>query len=174
MKKFFWASLIAISSFGFGLVSCVDDPDGENLYTSTGETIEGILTKDSTLTSFTYILQRANLLRTMASYGQYTVSASLSTNSWTSGNYNMSQSSESNRFRIGSRSRLNYTPHFNNENISVTMMAQYEFHQSKSSAQSNTMQQLPGGITSTVADGYLSAMSSSNSRSADQNLLYLS
>ena len=98
--------------------------------------------------------------------------ASLSTNSWTSGNYNMSQSSESNRFRIGSRSRLNYTPHFNNENISVTMMAQYEFHQSKSSAQSNTMQQLPGGITSTVADGYLSAMSSSNSRSADQNLLY--
>ena len=98
--------------------------------------------------------------------------ASLSTNSWTSGNYNMSQSSESNRFRIGSRSRLNYTPHFNNENISVTMMAQYEFHQSKSSAQSNTMQQLPGGITSTVADGYLSAMNSSNSRSADQNLLY--
>ena len=98
--------------------------------------------------------------------------ASLSTNSWTSGNYNMSQSSESNRFRIGSRSRLNYTPHFNNENISVTMMAQYEFHQSKSSAQSNTMQQLPGGITSTVADGYLSSMSSSNSRSADQNLLY--
>ena len=98
--------------------------------------------------------------------------ASLSTNSWTSGNYNMSQSSESNRFRIGSRSRLNYTPHFNNENNSVTMMAQYEFHQSKSSAQSNTMQQLPGGITSTVADGYLSAMSSSNSRSADQNLLY--
>ncbi|MBQ2339889.1 MAG: SusC/RagA family TonB-linked outer membrane protein [Bacteroidaceae bacterium] len=98
--------------------------------------------------------------------------ASLSTNSWTSGNYNMSQSSESNRFRIGSRSRLNYTPHFNNENISVTMMAQYEFHQSKSSAQSNTMQQLPSGITSTVADGYLSAMSSSNSRSADQNLLY--
>ena len=98
--------------------------------------------------------------------------ASLSTNSWTSGNYNMSQSSESNRFRIGSRSRLNYTPHFNNENISVTMMAQYEFHQSKSSAQSNTMQQLPGSIPSTVADGYLSAMSSSNSRSADQNLLY--
>lgn len=75
MKKFFWASLIAISGFGFGLVSCVDDPDGENLYTSTGETIEGLLTQDSTLTSFTYILQRANLLRTMASYGQYTVYA---------------------------------------------------------------------------------------------------
>ena len=98
--------------------------------------------------------------------------ASLSTNAWTSGIYNQSISSESNRFRIGSRTRLNYTPHFNNEDISLTMMAQYEFHKSKSSAQSNTMQQLPGGITSTVADGYLSAMSSSNSRSADQNLLY--
>ena len=75
IKNFFSAALLAISSVGFGLVSCVDEPDGENLYTSTGETIESLIKQDSTLTSFTYILQRANLLRSMAAYGQYTVYA---------------------------------------------------------------------------------------------------
>lgn len=63
---------LGIFCFAFGFVSCVQDPDESNLYTSTGETVESFIQKDSSLTSFNYILERVGLDRMMASYGQYT------------------------------------------------------------------------------------------------------
>ena len=57
---------------GMGFSACVDDPSGENLYTSTGKTIANLIESDSNLTSFHYILERANLVRSMDAYGQFT------------------------------------------------------------------------------------------------------
>lgn len=52
--------------------SCSQDIDDSNLYTATGQTIEGFIQSDSDLTSFNYVLQRVGLDRMMDSYGQYT------------------------------------------------------------------------------------------------------
>ena len=54
------------------LASCSNEPDGENLYTFTGKTIEDYIEADSDLTAFHYILQRVELDKSLAAYGQYT------------------------------------------------------------------------------------------------------
>jgi len=54
------------------LVSCNPEPDESDLYTFTGETIESYIAKDSTLTSFNYILSRVGYDAMMAAYGHYT------------------------------------------------------------------------------------------------------
>ena len=66
--KLGFGALAAVVALG----SCNKEPDESNLYTFTGETIETFIEKDSTLTSFNYILNRVGLDRMMASYGQYT------------------------------------------------------------------------------------------------------
>ena len=68
-KQTVLAMMLAV---GMGFSACVDDPDGENLYTSTGKTIANLIEADSNLTSFNYILERANLVRSMDAYGQFT------------------------------------------------------------------------------------------------------
>lgn len=55
-----------------GMVACNPEPDESNRYTATNETIGSFIKKDSTLTSFDYILTRVGLDRMMMSYGQYT------------------------------------------------------------------------------------------------------
>ncbi len=54
------------------LSSCSNEPDGDNLYTFTGKTIEDYITADEDLSSFHYILQRVELDKSLAAYGQYT------------------------------------------------------------------------------------------------------
>ena len=66
--KLGFGALAAVVALG----SCNKEPDESNLYTFTGETIETFIEKDSTLSSFNYILNRVGLDRMMASYGQYT------------------------------------------------------------------------------------------------------
>lgn len=63
---------LALAFTALGLTACVDDPDESNLYTSTAETIDSYLQKNEQLSSFYYILQRADKDRQMASYGRYT------------------------------------------------------------------------------------------------------
>lgn len=55
-----------------GMFACNPEPDDSNRFTATNETIGSFLQKDSTLSSFNYILSRVGLDRVMASYGQYT------------------------------------------------------------------------------------------------------
>ena len=55
-----------------GLTACSNEPDGEDLYTFTGKTINDYITEDADLTSFEYILQRIDLDKSLAAYGQYT------------------------------------------------------------------------------------------------------
>lgn len=98
--------------------------------------------------------------------------ASLTTNDITSNVYNQSTNDESNRFKVGARAELSYIPAFKNKDISVSMLGRYEMNTSKSNSQSIVTSNLPTEITSPTVDGYLRSMSSSNSRSASQSLLY--
>jgi len=61
-----------VAAFVGTLASCTNEPDGENLYTFTGKTIEDYIKQDSDLTSFNYILSRVELDKSLAAYGQYT------------------------------------------------------------------------------------------------------
>lgn len=74
-KLFSSAKLVvfSIATLAVGaLASCSNEPDGENLYTFTGKTIEDYIVSDSDLTSFHYILKRVELDKSLAAYGQYT------------------------------------------------------------------------------------------------------
>ncbi len=62
----------ALGVIFMGMSACNPEPDESNRFTATNETIESFLQKDSTLSSFNYILSRVGLDRVMASYGQYT------------------------------------------------------------------------------------------------------
>lgn len=55
-----------------GSYSCNPEPDESDLYTFTGETIESFIAKDSSLTSFNYILTRVGYDKMLAAYGSYT------------------------------------------------------------------------------------------------------
>jgi hypothetical protein len=52
--------------------ACNPEPDESDLYTFTGETIESFIKKDSTLTSFNYVLSQVGYDRLMSAYGIYT------------------------------------------------------------------------------------------------------
>lgn len=99
--------------------------------------------------------------------------AGVSTGQW-NGNtgYNVSKIGESNRLRIGARAELVYTPYFKNEDISMTMLARYQIDTSRSTSQNVSQYSLPDGITSPVAPGALSSLSSGSSRSNSHNWIY--
>lgn len=63
-------SVAALASLA--MVSCSNEPDGEDLYTATGKTITEYLQEDADLSSFLRILQRVELDKSLAAYGQYT------------------------------------------------------------------------------------------------------
>jgi len=98
--------------------------------------------------------------------------AGVTTAQWSTGNYNTSDKSESNRLRIGARGDLTYTPYFRNEDISMTMMARYQMNTQKGTSQSVRQSSLPDGITSSTAEGAIGSLSSGNSRSNSQHWLY--
>ncbi len=52
--------------------ACNPEPDDEDLYTFTGETIESYIAQDASLTAFNYILSRVGYDKMMAAYGLYT------------------------------------------------------------------------------------------------------
>lgn len=72
MKRHFLYIGILLLALQAMVVSCSQTIDESNLYTATGQTVEGFISSDSTLTSFNYILQRSGYDRMMDSYGQYT------------------------------------------------------------------------------------------------------
>ena len=101
--------------------------------------------------------------------------ASLASNTWANKDYNKSNNTEVNRFKVGGRVELVYTPHFKNEDWSATMLARYEMSTEKYNKQFLETSMLPPGITASTIFAWLyddKSMTSSNSRSASQNLLY--
>lgn len=102
--------------------------------------------------------------------------ASLSSQKWSGTNdYNKLSGTETNRMKVGGRVELVFTPYFKNQDWSATMLARYEMSTSKYNSQNVTQNDMPSGITSPTVNAGLSSgggMSSGNSRSASQNLLY--
>ena len=98
--------------------------------------------------------------------------AALSSAQWNSSSYNQSTNKETNNFKVGGRVELVFTPYFKNQDWNATMLARYEMSTSKYNQQYVAMSEVPTGITSPTVYSWLTDMSSSNSRSASQNLLY--
>lgn len=63
-----FASMLALGS----LVSCSDEPDSDNYYTFTGEMASDFLKNNEQYSEFTKIVERANLMDLLATYGHYT------------------------------------------------------------------------------------------------------
>ena len=70
-KKFFAACLVGCG-IATAMVSCSDDPDSEYFYTFNGEMMSDYLKNRSEYSSFTKIVERANLMDLLATYGHYT------------------------------------------------------------------------------------------------------
>ena len=104
--------------------------------------------------------------------------ASLSSAKWYSSGYNLHTASETNRMKVGGRVELVYTPHFKNEDWSATMLARYEMSTSKYNNQYIRTVNIPDNFDAATIFGYLyqdsktNPLSSGNSRSATQALLY--
>ena len=65
--------VLAVAMLGLGILSsCDNEPNGDDLYTSTGKTISDYILEDENLSSFEYILERAGLDKKLSTYGQYT------------------------------------------------------------------------------------------------------
>ena len=99
--------------------------------------------------------------------------ASLSTDTWTSADYNATTNYEYNSMKIGGRTELVFTPYFKNRDWTATMLLRYEMSTSKNNRQQTNMSHLPNDITSPTVDAYVSSSPSSGSgRSNSQNILY--
>ena len=88
--------------------------------------------------------------------------------------YNASNTAESNQFKMGARAEFQFTPHFKNEDISLTMLARYECLTTKYTYQYVSQSQLPNGVTSPTTDSHYLSMSNqpTTMKAATQNWLY--
>lgn len=100
--------------------------------------------------------------------------ASLSNGNYYDKENNFATSTEQNQFKMGARAEFLFTPHFKNEDLSLTMLARYECITNKYTYQYVEQGQLPNGITSLTVDGKQGGMSNqpSSMRSASQNFIY--
>ena len=98
--------------------------------------------------------------------------ASLSTDSWTSSEYNLTTNYEYNSMKIGGRTELLFHPYFRNEDWDAQAFIRYEMATSKSSNQTVIMSHLPNGIESATVNAYAGTPASGNSRSNSQNVTF--
>lgn len=112
------------------------------------------------------------------------VSAEISSLTWEGSplQYNYSDKSESNRIKVGARAEFVFTPYFRNEDISMTMRAQYEMSTQRSNSQYVAKFKNPNGITdptaesallyTTIKDKTYNGLGSGNARSNSQDMIY--
>ena len=98
--------------------------------------------------------------------------ASLSTDSWTSSEYNLTTNYEYNSMKIGGRTELLFHPYFRNKDWDAQAFIRYEMATSKSSNQTVIMSHLPNGIESATVNAYAGTPASGNSRSNSQNVTF--
>jgi TonB-linked SusC/RagA family outer membrane protein len=98
--------------------------------------------------------------------------ASLTTDRWTSSDYNATTNYEYNSMKIGGRTELVFTPYFKNRDWSATMLLRYEMSTSRSNNQTTSMNHLPNDFTSPTLNANEGTPSSGNGRSNSQNVLY--
>lgn len=97
---------------------------------------------------------------------------SLSTDSWTSGTYNISTNDDYNSLAFTTRHTLTFTPHFNNEDWTMTMLGRWEMITGNSNSQTLTESVLPPGITNPTVPASLEDMSGSNAQWRSMSLFY--
>ncbi len=73
--KMLAVALIAMAAIQMTFVSCSDEPDVENYYTTTSHYASSFLQQDEQYSMFVQVLERANLLGLLGTYGSYTVFA---------------------------------------------------------------------------------------------------
>ncbi len=100
--------------------------------------------------------------------------ASLSNDYYSSSYNNFAADSENNQFKLGARAELIFTPHFKNEDFSLTMLARYEFIKGKYTYQYVAENQLPTGIESSSATAQMVGLDNhvATTKSADHNWIY--
>ena len=98
--------------------------------------------------------------------------ASLSTDQWTSSEYNLSTNYEYNSMKIGGRTELLFKPYFKNEDFDAQAFIRYEMSTSKSTNQTVIMSHLPNGVKSATVNAYAGTPSSGNSRSNSQSITF--
>ena len=64
--------LLPLVGGGLAVVSCSDEPDSEYFYTFNGEMMSDYLKNRSEYSRFTYIVEKAELMDLLATYGHYT------------------------------------------------------------------------------------------------------
>ena len=70
------AAMLLLAIASQGLVSCTDEPNGDNYYTFTGEMASDYLdNRPEMFSEFTQVLQRSGMYGKVATYGSYTVFA---------------------------------------------------------------------------------------------------
>lgn len=87
----------------------------------------------------------------------------LSTDGWTTENYNRSENYDFNSLAFTTRHQLVFTPHFGNKDWYLTMMLQGELTTGNNNSQNVAMRMLPNGVTSPSVNADLVSMSTSNS-----------
>lgn len=97
---------------------------------------------------------------------------SLSTDGWTDGNYNVSESYDFNSLAFTTKHWFTLTPHFNNKATFSTMLLRWEMTTGKSNSQTLTERLLPTGVTSPFAGGAIKTMSTANSEWRSMSALY--
>src|SRR5574344_2300546 len=97
---------------------------------------------------------------------------SLSTDSWTSKTYNISTNNDYNSLAFTTRHTLTYTPHFNNEDWTMTMLGCWEMITGNSNGQTLTESVLPPGITNPTVPASLEDMSGSNGQWRSMSVFY--
>jgi len=78
----------------------------------------------------------------------------LTTDSW-DGGVNKTSSSDFSSIAITNREKLIFQPKFNNENISMSFLGQFEMRTENSTSQNYSQDGLPTGLNSSVAEAYL-------------------
>ena len=69
---FNWFHIVFLICALFLCAACENDPEGDELFTSTGITINDFISENEQLTSFEYILSRIGLDKRLGAWGEYT------------------------------------------------------------------------------------------------------
>ena len=72
IKRKIFALVAMATALTWGLSSCSDEPDSENFYTFTGEMASDYLKTRPQYSDFATVVERAQLMDLLSSYGQYT------------------------------------------------------------------------------------------------------
>ena len=97
---------------------------------------------------------------------------SLSTRGWTDSNYNRSEVYDYNSLAFTTRHQLTFVPHFNNEDISLQMLAKWELTSGNDNSQRVVNRNAPNGTTSPTVDTAVEDMSTGNGEWRSMSMVY--